>query len=96
MSRSVRVAAASGARKVILLKSGSLRLAVPRNAMRILDFAKLLLMYGADLKMKNNAGLTPSEAAMGLKPFPGRISRKTNKKAVIDLLHSAGKRIEWN
>jgi len=53
-----------------------------------LDIAKLLLAHGADPSLKNRRGATPLQQGQAYSPYPGRVSRETNKDGVIALLKS--------
>lgn len=56
-----------------------------------LEFVQLLLKNGADPKIQDVEGLTPLGVALAYSPYPGRVSKPTNKEEVIRLLRSAEK-----
>jgi len=54
-----------------------------------LEFVQLLLENGADPNLRDVEGLTPLGVALAYSPYPGRVSKPTNKEDVIRLLRSA-------
>lgn len=56
-----------------------------------LDIAELLFAHGANPRLKNRRGATPLQQGQTYSPFPGRVSRATNKAGVIALLKSKEK-----
>ena len=53
-----------------------------------LEFVQLLVKNGADPNLREVEGLTPLGVALAYSPYPGRVSKPTNKEAVICLLRS--------
>jgi len=56
-----------------------------------LDIAVVLLAHGADPNLRNHAGATPLQKGQAYSPYPGRVSRETDKAGVLALLKSKEK-----